>query len=304
MAHSQANLPQGALGLPIPKILLLLFAAAGLCHPPALFAQQRQTVWSDREKPINDQLRTLRDVPDDARTAATKRLAIQIRELPASEGKIMLAGGLAHLATEGDPGKGTLQDVAATLAQALREQPVAGKNGEPAEPYVELAQLVRYERVQASVDDPQFPAAMAKLEADDKARQSASFALTDLKGKSWDLRDLGGKVVLLNFWATWCPPCRKEMPDMEALYQRFAPRGLVILAISDEEAAKVETFIAEQGFSFPVLLDPGNKVNDLFRIGSIPYSFLYNREGKLVAQAIDMRTRKQFLEMLARVGLE
>jgi hypothetical protein len=66
-------------------MLLLLFAAAGLCRPPALFAQQKQIGWSDREKPIDDQLRTLRDVPDDARAAATRRLAIQIRELPAGD---------------------------------------------------------------------------------------------------------------------------------------------------------------------------------------------------------------------------
>jgi len=63
------------------------------------------------------------------------------------------------------------------------------------------------------------------------------------------MKDLRGKVVLLNFWATWCPPCRREMPDMETLYHRFGPKGLVILAISDEERAKVETFYVQHKYS-------------------------------------------------------
>ncbi|MGA2592715.1 MAG: TlpA disulfide reductase family protein [Bryobacteraceae bacterium] len=171
-------------------------------------------------------------------------------------------------------------------------------------PYLTLAQLVRYEHIQVSLDDPQFSAAMSKLEADDTQRQSADFTLTDLKGKNWTLKDLRGQVVLVNFWATWCPPCRKEMPDLDALYRRFGTQGLVILAISDEERSKVEPFIAEHKFSYPILLDPGGKVNEMFRVEGIPKSFVYDRDGKLVAQAIDMRTQKQFLELLAQAGLK
>jgi peroxiredoxin len=117
------------------------------------------------------------------------------------------------------------------------------------------------------------------------------------------LRELKGKVVLVNFWATWCPPCRKEMPDLNALYLRFKDQGFVILAISDEAADKVKPFIAERNISYPVMLDPGRKVNDLFQVEGIPKSFVYDREGKLVAQSIDMRTQKQFLEMLGQAGL-
>jgi len=103
--------------------------------------------------------------------------------------------------------------------------------------------------------------------------------------------------VLLNFWATWCPPCRKEMPDLEALYRRFEPQGLVILGVSDEDGDKVKPFIQQQGITYPVLLDAGRKVNELFQIEGIPKTFVYDREGKIVAQSIDMRTQKQFLEI-------
>ncbi len=269
----------------------------------ALVAQNR-IVWSDDEKPIVQQLRTLRSLSDSERPKATLQLALQIRQLAASTHKELLADQLANLATEGDAGHGTLQEVATTLAQALQEQPPAEKPGAPGMVYVTLAQLVRYEHVRVSSDSPRFKAAMSKLEADDQRRQNADFTLTDLTGKSWSLPDLRGKVVLVNFWATWCPPCRKEMPDLEALYQRFSPRGLVILAISDEDAAKVKPFIAEHGISYPVLLDPGRKVNELFQVEGIPKSFVYDRESKLVAQAIDMRTQRQFLAMLAEAGLE
>jgi peroxiredoxin len=197
-----------------------------------------------------------------------------------------------------------MQEVATTLAQVLREHPVPANRGEPASPYITLAELVRFEHVQASVDDPQFGAAMAKIDADEKHRQGADFTLTDLQGTKWTLNDLKGKVVLVNFWATWCPPCRKEMPDLEALYQRFKENGLVVLAISDEGDGKVKPFIEEHKYSYPILLDTGRKVNALFRVQGIPKSFVYDRNGKLVAQAMDMRTQKQFLEMLALAGMQ
>jgi thiol-disulfide isomerase/thioredoxin len=160
----------------------------------------------------------------------------------------------------------------------LREQPPAGTPGKPDSLYMELASLVRYEHMQAASDNPQFAAAMAKLEADDAKRQNADFTLADLHGKGWHLHDLQGKVVLVNFWATWCPPCLKEMPDLDALYNKFKDQGFVVLAISDE-------------------------VNDEFIVYGIPKSFVY-RSGKLVAQSIDMRTRNQFREMLAQAGLQ
>ena len=269
-----------------------------------LWAQKQPATWSEEEKPIAQQLRGLRQLPDDKRALTTKELAMQIRRLPAGARKVSLAGALANLATEGDLGHETLQRVATMLAESLRETPALGIHGQPAAAYVELARLARYEHVQASSDDPQYAAAVAKIEQDDQVRQRVDFTLTDLRGKKWSLQSLHGKVVLVNFWATWCPPCRKEMPDLVALYNRFKDKGLVILAISDEEAGKVNPFVTEQNIPFTILLDPGRKVNELFRIEGIPKSFVYDRDGELAAQSIDMRTRTQFLEMLGHAGLK
>jgi peroxiredoxin len=289
-------------------------------------AQQKEIVWSAEEKPLADQIRGLRGLADDVRARTTRDLALNIRKLPRTDNKLRLAMGLAGLSTEGDFGHDTLQDVATTLAGTLRERPLpwpeetpgngagaassadksarATQARKPADAYFELATLVRYEHVEASLDDPQFLAAMTFLEADDRKREHLEFTLKDLTGKTWTFSDLRGKVVLVNFWATWCPPCRKEMPDLEALYERFQSQGLAILAISDEEAAKVKPFIRERNVTFPVLLDPDRKVNDLFVVNGIPKSFVYDREGKFVAQSIDMRTRKQFLEMLGKAGMQ
>jgi len=283
-------------------------------------AQKKEVVWSADEKPLADQIHGLRGLADDVRAGTTKDLALKIRKLPATENKLRLAVSLAPLSTEGDFGHNTLQEVATTLAETLRERPVplaepknpdaaskATAAREPARPYIELATLVRYEHVEVSPDlnnDEQFRTAMTRLEADDRKREHPEFTLKDLSGETWTFAELRGKVVLVNFWATWCPPCRKEMPDLETLYGRFSSKGLVVLGISDEEAAKVEPFIRERKVSFPVLLDPGRKVNEMFVVEGIPKSFVYDREGKLVAQSIDMRTQKQFMEMLAKAGLE
>ena len=285
-------------------ILFCALFAKWAIHPSPVNAQTAGVVWTSEDKPILEHLRHLRDLPDDVRARTTKELAMQIRQLPAGPNKVVLANSLANLSTEGDFGQDTLQEVASTLADALREKPVPEDKGQPAAPFVELAQLVKYEHVRATSTDPQFAAAIAKLEADDQRRQQADFTLTDLNGTHWTLKALRGKVVLLNFWATWCPPCRKEMPDLEILYNRFKDQGLVILAISDEDAGKVGPFVRERKFTYPILLDLGRHVNDLFQVEGIPKTFIYDRSGVLVAESIDMRTQNQFLAMLARAGLQ
>ena len=170
---------------------------------------------------------------------------------------------------------------------------------------MELASLVRYEHMQAASGESSVCGGDGKAGRRTIAsvRTPTSRSLT-CRGRPGICENLRGKVVLVNFWATWCPPCRKEMPDLDTLYNKFKDQGFVVLAISDEEAAKVSPFITERKISYPVLLDPGRKVNDAFIVEGIPKSFVYDRNGKMVAQSIDMRTRNQFLEMLAQAGLQ
>jgi len=285
--------------------VLLLSAIFLVCSAHRAPAQENRIVYTPQEQAIADQLHGLRGLDDTVRARTTKELALQIRALPAVPNKLRLAGSLSGLSTEGDFGHDTLQEVTTTLEAALREQPPSRTpNGEPDVLFVELASLVRYEHMQGASDDPQFADAMKQLAADDGMRQNIDLKLPDLQGKVWRLQDLRGKVVMVNFWATWCPPCRKEMPDIQALYDKYKEEGLVVLAISDEDASKVQPFIAEKRISYPVLLDPKSKVHEAFRIQGIPKTFIYDRDGKLVAQSIDMRTRSQFQAMLGEAGLQ
>jgi len=266
--------------------------------------QSGQPVQTEDEKAVIQQIGGLRKMPDADRALATKNIALQIRKLPAGDRKVGLANGLANLATEGDFGRGTLQEVTTTLSQALAETPAKSRNGQASPAYDELAQLAKYEGMSVTLKDPDYTAAVSKLNALDEARKKVDFTLNDIQGHSWTLSALKGKVVLVNFWATWCPPCKKEMPDLQILSDRFGPKGFVILSISDEDATKVNPFIADHKYTWPILLDPGRTVNNMYQVTGIPKSFLYNRKGQLIAQTIDMRTQAQFLALLNQAGLK
>ena len=249
---------------------------------------------------ISKRMSAMRGLPTDAdRARLTTELVGDIRALPAGAQKLRLIRSLSNVATEGDLGKQALGGVASTLAMALRESPA----GVGAEDYIGLAKLVRYERLEVP-SDTALGAALALLELRECIQQENGFTLTGMDGKTYSLAGLKGRVVLLNFWATWCPPCRKEMPDMEKLYQRYRQKGLTVIAVSDEARATVEQFLAKNAYSFPVALDAGGKVKDAYGVEGIPKSFIFDREGRLAAQAIDMRTEAQFMELLKLAGLE
>ena len=117
------------------------------------------------------------------------------------------------------------------------------------------------------------------------------FVLPSLDGRTVRLSGHQGKVILLNFWATWCPPCRAEMPSMERLYQAYRDRGLVILAISSDRMGRsvVEPYVQERGLTFPVLLDPGAEVFSQYGVRGLPTSYLLDRQGRVFSADVGAR---------------
>ena len=112
--------------------------------------------------------------------------------------------------------------------------------------------------------------------------ESTDFTLKTLDGKDVSLSDYQGKIVFLNFWATWCPPCRGEMPSMEQLYQKFKDKDFVMLAVDlREDKDAVEKFIEEYKLNFPVLLDSKGKVGRTYMVTNIPTTYLISNQGNL-----------------------
>ena len=106
--------------------------------------------------------------------------------------------------------------------------------------------------------------------------------LNDLGGGGHSLADYRGKVVLLNFWATWCGPCRDEMPSMELLKKKLSGRPFVVLAVNvDEPESRVRNFLAQLPLDFPVLMDPGKRVTSAWKVRILPASFLIARDGRV-----------------------
>jgi len=135
------------------------------------------------------------------------------------------------------------------------------------------------------------------------------FSLSVLEGETRSLGSYKGKVVFLNFWATWCGPCRSEMPSMESVYKKFRDKGLEILAVNcAEDKATVSSFMKSEGFTFPALLDLDGRVSLNYGVQSIPTTFLIDRDGMIVLRlvgSIDWNTPKihAALESLLSDGL-
>jgi len=124
---------------------------------------------------------------------------------------------------------------------------------------------------------------MPPVAAGDRA---ADFKLESLDGKDVSLADLKGKIVFLNVWATWCGPCREEMPSMETLFDEFKDnKDFVMLAVSQDTRgrASVEQYVEKNGYHFTILLDPKNTVSSSYDVSGVPETFIINREGRIVA---------------------
>ena len=131
------------------------------------------------------------------------------------------------------------------------------------------------------------------------------FSLTNLEGEQITLSELRGHPVMINLWATWCAPCRIEMPHIQDRFERYAGEGFLVLAVDfDEPAGLVEEFRDELGLTFDLLLDPGAEVQELYRNRSYPSSFFLDANGVIQVQHIGVMTEGQLDENLAAIGLE
>jgi len=129
-------------------------------------------------------------------------------------------------------------------------------------------------------------------------------ALNNLQGQEIKLSDLRGNVVLLNFWATWCKPCKEEMPAMQASYEKLHDQGFVVLAVNElEDTAKVAEHVRTHGHTFPVVMDHENVVANRYGVVGLPASFLVDRQG-IVREKIfgSLLTEERIAELVRRYG--
>ena len=122
-------------------------------------------------------------------------------------------------------------------------------------------------------------------------KEAPDFTLVNMQGERVSLSDYRGQVVVINFWATWCPPCREEKPTMESLYQQFKNDGLVFLAVNVEADGHqvVSQYLLRQSYTFPILLDGKAEVQGLYGVFRYPESYIIDRDGTVVEHIIGSR---------------
>jgi cytochrome c biogenesis protein CcmG/thiol:disulfide interchange protein DsbE len=134
------------------------------------------------------------------------------------------------------------------------------------------------------------------------AQTAPDFTLESLDGRRVSLSDYQGQVVLVNFWATWCPPCVRETPRLVRVYERYRDQGLVVLGINttyQDDRAKVESFVRDQGIAYPVLLEMEPEVGRSYATALMPSSYLIDQEGKIAFVRVGEVDEAQLDEQVA-----
>jgi len=127
----------------------------------------------------------------------------------------------------------------------------------------------------------------ARITVLNRAAEPDDFTLPSLNGTRFTLSEHKGKVIFLNFWATWCPPCRAEMPSMEALYQKFKDKEFDMIAVNIQENNNdVSAFMRQLNLTFPVVMDSRGLVSGMYAIRSIPTTFIIDKRGLVVGRVI------------------
>ncbi len=133
--------------------------------------------------------------------------------------------------------------------------------------------------------------------------KAPNFSWSDSSGERTTFDQFHGTVTILNFWATWCGPCRREIPDLEAIHKEFSAKGVKVLGISVDKGTSVledvATFVTNNKMSYPIVIDNGELERLYGNIRAIPTTFIINREGKIVEMLIGQRTKEVFLGKVA-----
>jgi peroxiredoxin/outer membrane lipoprotein-sorting protein len=134
-------------------------------------------------------------------------------------------------------------------------------------------------------------------------KEADDFKLKDLNGKKVELKSLRGNVVVLDFWATWCAPCREEMPHLEKLHREFKDKGLMIVGINTEDAKAARSFMKKYDYTFMTLIDDGN-ASVIYRVEAIPTVFVLDKEGKITSHYIGAQSEEVLREAIRKAGIE
>ena len=131
--------------------------------------------------------------------------------------------------------------------------------------------------------------------------QLPDFSLPDLSGKQHSIKEWQGKVLVINFWATWCPPCLKEMPEFEAMQKEFSDKGLQFIGIALDDDEPVKEFIANKQITYPILLgqDQGTKqAHDMGNIvNTVPFTAIVDKKGTIVSRKMGTLTKEELLKI-------
>jgi len=128
------------------------------------------------------------------------------------------------------------------------------------------------------------------LSALPKPLQAPAFKMQDMEGNTHHLADYAGKPVIINFWATWCPPCREEMPSMQRAWEQLRQEGIAMLAVNvGEDEVRVFTFMADYPLDFPILFDRDSAVLNAWPVKGLPTTFVLDPQGRIVYRAVGGR---------------
>ena len=149
-----------------------------------------------------------------------------------------------------------------------------------------------------------FEAPGAQTRTDLSGQKAMDFTLKDLAGKTHKLSEQRGKVVMLDFWATWCGPCRVQMPNVEKLYKEYKDKGLVVFAINQRESGETaKRYLSRYAYSTPTLLDADGAVGEQYHVDGIPSLFVIDREGTISAHFVGVRGVEDLRQALTKAGL-